>query len=150
MKTLFAFTDGPIGAAPVTYLQSPVPQVQRSVYVGGNDMYQYAPNPHTYIQPSVPLYSNETSLLQLTRPYQPFVQHPYVQYCGLAAGRGTKDKDKEDSDLKSGCVSRGIFTENIDNLKVPFAKFINQIRSIGIISLLLGEFLYFCVIKRVG
>ena len=119
-RNTFIITDGSIGAAPVTYLQSPVPQMQRSVYVSGSDMYQYAPNQHTYIQPGVPVYGNEGSLLQMPRPYQPYVQSSYIPFCGLAAGRGTKDKDKEDGDRKSGCVTRGIFPESIDSLKVVF------------------------------
>lgn len=62
------------------------------------------------------MYGNsETSLLQL---YRPFVQPSDIPYCRLAAGRGAKDKDKDDSDIKNGCVSRGIFPENIDDLKV--------------------------------
>ena len=116
-----------MNAVPVTYLQSPVPQMpQRSVYVSGNDVYSYAPNQPAFIQPGVHVYGNDASLLQLSRHYQPYVAPSYVPYCGLAAGRGTKDKDKEDIDLKAGCASRGILSESIDDFKVSNAFTLRQ------------------------
>ena len=105
-----------MGPAPVTYFQPPVNPLQRSLYVSNSDVYQYSPNQHPYIQHGVPVYANEP-LLQLSRPYHQFVQPQYTAF-GLAAGRGLKDKDKEDNDLSSGCVGRGIFSESIDDLKV--------------------------------
>jgi len=109
-------TDGPMGPAPVTYFQPPVNPLQRSLYVSNSDVYQYSPNQHPYIQHGVPVYANEP-LLQLSRPYHQFVQPQYTAF-GLAAGRGLKDKDKEENDLSSGCVGRGIFSESIDDLKL--------------------------------
>lgn len=112
-------SDGPVNAVSVTYLPSPVHQIpQRNVYVSANEVYSYAPNQHALVQPGLPMYGSDASLLQMYRPY---VQPSFVPYCESAASRGAKDKDRDDGDLKSGCVSRGIFSENIDDLKVILA-----------------------------
>ena len=117
-----------VNGIPVTYLQSPVQQMQpaRNMFVNSSDQrvgVYFPPNQQTFIQ-SVPVYSNEASLLQMSpHQYQPYIPPPYYPYAP-AAGRGTREKDKDESDLDKNpeykeCVSRGILAENLNgDLKV--------------------------------
>ncbi|XP_065067691.1 roquin-1-like [Rhopilema esculentum] len=123
-------TDGSMNAVPVTYLQSPVPQVPaRSIYVSNGeqrlDLYPYPHNQATYIQPGVPFFQNDTPLLQLSRTYQPYMQPQFIPYCATVADRGTKEKDRDETELernlefKKSCVSRSILSDSMcDELKL--------------------------------
>ena len=113
----------------VPYIQSPVPpQMQptpQNVYMSSEQqMYQYPANQQSYIR-SVPQAYQSENLLQFS-PYQPYIRSHIIQY-NHAAGRGTKDKDKEENELdrsmelRKGCITRGMFPDSLgDDLKVIY------------------------------